>query len=149
MEKVLLALTVMISLSIAFQNKGVFHKVILFGIVLSIVISWVKAPNMPSIFVLSLSFFALLTVGYGLKIKDLKLLERFFITTIPLILITIILIRILKWFSVFELRIISFLLIITYVTYCIFLRKVFNKEFSFMLLWLVISGIEIIKIFNN
>lgn len=76
MEKITLSIIALLGLITAFKFKGIFHKVIIIGITLAILITWVKIPIILTISIMIMLIMAITTLIYGLWAKELRTIER-------------------------------------------------------------------------
>ena len=122
--------------------KGFFHKFISFGLAAVMLLAWADIRILSRISLILLIFFALMTIVYGLVVKNLYLVERLSISFVSFLLFLNTLFTIQHYPGA---QFLQLSLIIPVISYLFCLSKRITKELSFMIFWITMA---VIQIFN-
>lgn len=141
MEKEIISAVAILGTLIAIKFKGLFHKVIAFGLTISVLLVW--TDNKYSF--IGLAILTITTFIYGLTVKDLNRIEKINITTMGLFL------TISSFFKLLHLPGAGIIkltmavpIIITILTFV--KGKKLTREMSFMIFWLIYASVEFLRL---
>ena len=146
MHGLILTCSAIIGMLISLGYKGLFHKVISFGLGISILIVWPDHFILSSISFYSLLIWGILTVIYGFNQKELTPTVKAGIVSIGLMILLSTIFKIQHWPGS---NIAHFLFILPITVYIFGLLRQKNrlrKDISFMLTWMVYGSFEVLQI---
>ncbi len=133
---------------LSFRHQGVFHKIISWGLFGSFISVWLIPGMGIPICIGVLLLMALLTTQYALLMWNIGIPERISIATLGLAFIIAFIFRIQHWSGALALHYVLMAPVLLYL-YCLFRRRsIHTKEFSFMLVWMVLSLYELAVLFS-
>ena len=147
-EAIILSIMAIIGISFSITKAKTFQKIISFGLSFSIFITWIGDKNILLVSLLLLTMASLLTFIYGLTIKEISKIERISICFIGLLFAVTIFSKIMYWQGANLMKIILTFPFITYLTGLIINKKAITNETGFMIIWLSLLVIEIVKIWT-
>lgn len=145
MEKVIISAVAILGTLIAIKFKGLFHKVIAFGLTISVLLVWTGNKYIITGSFIGLAILTITTFIYGLTVKDLNRIEKISITTIGLFL------TISSFFKLLHLPgagIIKLTMAVPIIiTLATFVKGgKLTREMSFMIFWLTYATAEFLRL---
>lgn len=126
------------------RYSGMFHKIISFGLAITIMLTWAGERILSTISLLLLAFLAVLTTLYGIIVRNLNFTERISISTIGFLILADTLFKIQHWAGISYIQV---SLLIPVLFYIISLwRKPLTRELSFMAFWFILSTIQLLNL---
>ena len=134
----LITYTIIILLSalLSLREKGVFHKIIAFGFVCSIFLSWFENETVSLISLILVILLGFLTSIYGLKVNGLFAIERIGISTLGFCFVLNFVSKIMHFPWVGSIRLFTIIPIVVYLISLLVNKKLITKETSFMITWI-------------
>jgi hypothetical protein len=124
--------------------KGIYHKIISFGLAISMMLSWAGIRELSTISWFILAFLAILTSIYGIIVRSLYFTERASISVIGFLVLSVTIFTFQHYKGI---NILRACLLIPVVFYLIsFKNRVVTKELSFMFFWILLSIIQLLKL---
>jgi hypothetical protein len=144
---ILIIFTIIVLLSALFslREKGTFHKIIAFGFVFPILLSWVENRIVLLAGLCLIMLLGLLTGIYGLKEKGLSAIERIGISTMGFCFMLSVIFKIMHLPEAWFMRLIMVVPVAIYLIGLLVNKKAITKEMSFMITWIFLVIIEIIS----
>ena len=148
MEKLIISAVAILGTLIAIKFKGLFHKVIAFGLTISVLLLWTDNQFMITGSFIALAILTITTFIYGLKDKDSNKIEKISIITMGLFLTISSFLKLLHLPGAGVINLsIAVPIVITLVSF-VKARKL-TREMSFMIFWLVYATFEFIRLWTN
>ncbi len=147
MEKVIISIIAILGTLIAIKFKGLFHKVIAFGLTFSVLLVWTGNKYLITGSFIGLVILTITTFIYGLTVKDLNRIEKISITTMGLFL------SISSFFKLLHLPGTGIIKLTMAVPIIITLATLvkdrqLTREMSFMIFWLIYAIAEFIRLWT-
>jgi len=147
MEKLIITAIAILGTLIAFKFKGLFHKVIAFGLTVSVLFVWTDNKYIITGSFIALTILTITTFIYGLTIKDLNNFEKISITTMGLFLTVSSIFKLLHLPGAGEIKLSMAVPII--ITLAAFIKdRQLTREMSFMIFWLVYATSEFLRLWT-
>ena len=145
MEKVIILAVAILGTLIAIKFKGLFHKVIAFGLTISVLLVWTGNKYIITGSFIGLAILTITTFIYGLTVKDLNRIEKISITTMGLFL------TISSFFKLLHLPGAGIIKLTMAVPIIIALATFvksgkLTREMSFMIFWLIYATAEFLRL---
>lgn len=141
----ILSVSAAIGILVSLRFKGIFHKVISFGLGISILLAWLSNSMLSSISFYSLLVWGILTVIYGFKEKDLPPADKSGIISMGWMIL-------ISWLFKFQhwpgFTLVNKMLLIPIAIYIFALLRQKNplkKEISFMMIWITYGILEVLR----
>ncbi len=148
MEKLIISAVAILGTIIAIKFKGLFHKAISFGLLITVLLVWTGDKYIIKGSFIGLTILTITTFIYGFTVNDLNRLEKINIITMGLFLTVSSIFKLLHFPGAGEIKLSMAVPIIIALATFVKGRKL-TREMSFMIFWLVYATAEFLRLWTN
>jgi len=148
-ENIIITIFSIIGLIFSLKHKGAGQKIITIGLFFAIIMTWFGLTELLFYSILLQLFLAFFSLIYGIVSKHINLFERILISVTGLVFTAGTLFKIQHYPFQNELRLLLIIPIVIFIWLTVKNKRKQPKEFGFMLIWIILSIISVIKLFMN
>lgn len=136
---IIVFISAIIGTLLSLKHKGSLHKIISFGILMSLIIASIGSSLFITLSLIFTSLCMILSIYYAVTVKPLNINTKISMIAIVSLLLLSVIFKIQHWTGASIVQFLVIIPVIVYIFSSINKSALFSKEFSFMLFWLTLS----------